>query len=81
MLVAMKKIDGELLDDLHYRFHELDPSGDGLITKKDLVIMAKRKRQKVRNKLMLREYKASHFSTLRRIYIQTSHICANHAFG
>ncbi|KAL3809946.1 hypothetical protein ACHAXA_011388 [Cyclostephanos tholiformis] len=59
MLVAMRKIDGELFDDLRYRFHQLDPTGDGKITQKDLVLMAKRKREKVRNKLMLREYKAS----------------------
>lgn len=57
MLVAMKKIDGELFDDLRYRFHQLDQTGDGKITKGDLVLLAKRKIKKVRNKLMLREYK------------------------
>jgi len=57
MLVAMKKIDGEIFDDLRYRFRQLDQTGDGKITKGDLVLMAKRKMKKVRNKLMLREYK------------------------
>ena len=57
MLVAMKKIDGELFDDLRYRFRQLDQTGDGKITKADLVLMAKRRIKKVRNKMMLREYK------------------------
>jgi len=57
MLVAMKKIDGELFDDLRHRFRQLDQTGDGIITKGDLVLLAKRKIKKVRNKLMLREYK------------------------
>ena len=47
MLVAMKKIDGELFDDLRYRFHQLDQTGDGKITKGDLVLLAKRKIKKV----------------------------------
>ena len=57
MLVAMKKIDGELFDDLRYRFRQLDQTGDGKITKRDLVLTARRKMKKVRNKLMLQEYK------------------------
>jgi Ca2+-binding EF-hand superfamily protein len=57
MLVAMRKIDEELFDELRYRFRQLDETGDGKITKGDLVLMAKRRMKKVRNKMMLGEYK------------------------
>ena len=43
MLVAMKKIDKELFDDLHDQFVQLDPTGDGQITKSDLILLTKRK--------------------------------------
>mmetsp|Transcript_9349 Transcript_9349/g.21087 ORF Transcript_9349/g.21087 Transcript_9349/m.21087 type:complete len:546 (+) Transcript_9349:107-1744(+) len=57
MLVAMKKIDGELFDDLREQFLRLDMTGDGRITKKDLTIMATRRLRKVSHKLELRKYK------------------------
>ncbi len=41
MLVAMKKIDGDLFDDLQFRFKQLDKTGDGKITKDDLIAMLK----------------------------------------
>jgi Ca2+-binding EF-hand superfamily protein len=83
MLVAMKKIDGELFDDLRYRFHQLNQTGDGKITKKDLVIMAKRKMKKVKNKLLLEEYKASRFtdSCFTRTMFIPDMSCTIHAFG
>ncbi len=59
MLVAMKKIDRELFDDLHDQFVQLDPTGDGQITKRDLTIMAARKMKSLRHKLQLSEYKVS----------------------
>lgn len=61
MLVAMKKIDKELFDDLHNQFVQLDPTGDGQITKSDLVIMAERKMKTMRHKMELSEYKVSFF--------------------
>lgn len=57
MLVAMKKIDGELFDDLRDQFDRLDLTGDGQITRKDLTILATRKMKKVTHKLRLTEYK------------------------
>ena len=57
MLVAMKKVDGELFDDLHKQFLHIDMTGDGKITKKDLQIMAARKLRRVSHKLQLSEYK------------------------
>jgi Ca2+-binding EF-hand superfamily protein len=41
MLVAMKKIDGELSDNLQFRFKQLDKTEDGKITKVDLIAMLK----------------------------------------
>ena len=57
MLVAMKKIDKELFDDLHDQFVQLDPTGDDQITKSDLIIMAKRRMKTLRHKMELSEYK------------------------
>lgn len=47
MLVAMKKVDAKLFDDLHHQFLRMDATGDGKITKNDLKIMAARKMRKV----------------------------------
>ena len=47
MLVAMNKVDGALFNDLRDQFRQLDMTGDGQITKKDLQIMATRKMRKV----------------------------------
>ena len=41
MLVAMKKIEGELSDNLQFRFKQLDKTEDGKITKVDLIAMLK----------------------------------------
>ncbi len=57
MLVAMKKIDGGLFDDLCDQFKSMDLTNDGKITKTDLTILATRKMNKVSRKLQLREYK------------------------
>jgi hypothetical protein len=59
MLVAMKKIDGALFDELRNRFEELDMSGNGMITKEDVMCMAKKRTKRIKNKLKLREYKKS----------------------
>ncbi|KAL7510447.1 hypothetical protein ACHAXN_007565 [Cyclotella atomus] len=57
MLVAMKKVDAKLFDDLHLQFKKIDVVGDGKITKNDLKVMATRKMKKVHNKLALSVYK------------------------
>lgn len=59
MLVAMKKVDAKLFDDIHEQFKKIDVVGDGKITKKDLKLMAVRKIRKVHNKLALSVYKVS----------------------
>lgn len=59
MLVSMRKIDGELFDDLRHRFEELDSTGDGKITKEDILCSARKKATTVKNKLILMEYKKS----------------------
>lgn len=57
MLVAMKKVDAKLFDDIHEQFKKIDVVGDGKITKNDLKLMAVRKMRKVHNKLALSVYK------------------------
>lgn len=57
MLVAMNKVDGALFNDLRDQFRQLDMTGDGQITKKDLQIMATRKMRKVSHKMKLYQYK------------------------
>jgi len=57
MLIAMHKIDASLFDDLRNQFEEMDVTGDGLITEKDLKMMAMRKMHKISHKLKLRAYK------------------------
>ncbi|KAL7532689.1 hypothetical protein ACHAWF_004213 [Thalassiosira exigua] len=57
MLVAMKKIDSQLLKELRNQFQELDMNNDGQITKQDLAAMSARKMKKVSNKLKLAAYK------------------------
>ena len=41
MLCAMKKIDADLFEDLQFRFKQLDKTGDGKLTKEDLMSMLK----------------------------------------
>ena len=62
MLVAMKKVDVKLFDDLHDQFLKMDIVGDGKITQADLKIMAVRKMRKVQNKLALGAYKVRSLS-------------------
>ncbi len=57
MLVAMKKVDAHLFDELHDQFRQLDLTNDGLVTKKDLQLLAARKLRKVSYKLQLSDYK------------------------
>lgn len=64
MLVAMKKVDVKLFDDLHEQFRKMDVVGDGKITKNDLKIMAVRKMRKVHNKLALSAYKVGSIVTM-----------------
>jgi Ca2+-binding EF-hand superfamily protein len=64
MLVAMKKVDVKLFDDLHEQFRKMDVIGDGKITKNDLKIMAVRKMRKVHNKLALSAYKVGSIVTM-----------------
>mmetsp|Transcript_639 Transcript_639/g.834 ORF Transcript_639/g.834 Transcript_639/m.834 type:complete len:537 (-) Transcript_639:28-1638(-) len=57
MLVAMKKIDAHLFDELHDQFKQLDVTKSGLVTKRDLMLIAERKLRKVSCKLELSHYK------------------------
>jgi len=57
MLVAMRKIDGELFDDLRDQFIRLDVTGDGKVTKADLKIIASRNIRSWSHKLLMGEYK------------------------
>ncbi|KAL7536818.1 hypothetical protein ACHAXR_007414, partial [Thalassiosira sp. AJA248-18] len=57
MLVAMRKVDADLFDNLRDQFSDLDLTGDGKITKNDLKILITRKRNKVSHKLKLSAYK------------------------
>ncbi|KAL7490660.1 hypothetical protein ACHAWT_000214 [Skeletonema menzelii] len=57
MLVAMKKVDANLFDELHEQFRQLDLTNDGRVTKKDLQLIAARKLRKVSYKLQLSNYK------------------------
>lgn len=41
MLCAMKKIDADLFEDLQFRFKQLDKTGDGKLTKDDLLSLLK----------------------------------------
>jgi hypothetical protein len=57
MLKTMKKVDQNLLDDLHRQFKKMDADGSGSLQKEDLELIAKRKID-VRRKLTLAAYKA-----------------------
>ncbi len=57
MLVAMKKVDAHLFDELHEQFKQLDVTKSGLVTKRDLMLIAERKLRKVSYKLELSHYK------------------------
>ncbi|KAG7372392.1 ion channel [Nitzschia inconspicua] len=57
MLVAMKKVDPELLDELRDYFDRLDVSQTGELSNEDLIEIARRKMRSPRRKLELYEYK------------------------
>jgi hypothetical protein len=57
MLVAMKKVDPRLLDELRDYFDQLDISNTGELCKDDLIEIARRKMMKPRRKLELYAYK------------------------
>lgn len=57
MLVAMNKIDHDLVDELHDYFNRLDVRGDGELSRDDLVEAARRKLKHPRRKLELATYK------------------------
>lgn len=57
MLIAMEKIDYELIDDLHSYFNKLDSSNDGVLSTEDLVEASRRKMKCARRKLELSSYK------------------------
>jgi potassium channel subfamily K len=58
MLVAMNKVDQEILKDLTAQFNRLDVDGTGSLEKEDLIIVAKRKLKSTKRKLQLAQYKA-----------------------
>lgn len=57
MLVAMKKVDKELIDRIREHFHNLDLSGSGNLVREDLELMARKKLRSARSKLRLQQYK------------------------
>jgi hypothetical protein len=57
MLVAMNKIDTELVNDLRSHFNKLDTDGTGELSRQDLLEAARRKLQSPTHKLKLAEYK------------------------
>ena len=57
MLVAMDKVDKELIQELKGHFHRLDEDGTGTLSREDLVAAARRKLQSPRRKLELSSYK------------------------
>jgi potassium channel subfamily K len=57
MLVAMNKVDQELITDLTAQFNRLDVDGTGCLEREDLIIVAKKKLHCSKRKLQLRQYK------------------------
>jgi hypothetical protein len=59
MLLAMKKIDNDLVEELRHHFDKLDADGTGELSRADLVAGAKRKLKSPQHKLQLAAYKQS----------------------
>ena len=57
MLVAMKKVDEDLMWELRYQFDSLDVDGTGVLSKENLIAMARRRLQQTSHKLHLLQYK------------------------
>ena len=57
MLIAMNKIDQELVDELRMHFDRLDVDGTGELTKDDLIQVARAKLKNPMHKLRLATYK------------------------
>lgn len=57
MLVAMNKIDQELVDELRGHFDKLDADGTGELSREDLVEAARRRLKSPSHKLKLAAYK------------------------
>jgi hypothetical protein len=57
MLVAMNIVDKEFIDELRQHFGRLDVDGTGILSKEDLVHVARGKLQRIQRKLQLASYK------------------------
>ena len=57
MLKAMKKVDGDLVDKIRDHFRRLDLTGNGILDREDLELMAKKKLRATKSKLQLGRYK------------------------
>jgi Ion channel len=57
MLVAMRKVDEDLLWQLRFQFDSLDIDDTGVLSKENLICMARRKLQHSSHKLQLGQYK------------------------
>ena len=57
MLLTLKKVDADLLQELHQQFDQLDTNRSGSLTKQDLERLAKKRLKRVRHKLKLSSYK------------------------
>ena len=57
MLVAMNKIDEDLLWEMRYQFDSLDVDDTGVLSKQNLIQMARRKLRQTPRKLELLQYK------------------------
>ena len=57
MLKAMKKVDGDLVDKIRDHFHRLDLTGNGILDREDLELMARKKLRGTVSKLRLGCYK------------------------
>ena len=57
MLLTLKKVDPDLLNELHQQFDQLDTNRSGSLTKQDLERLAKKRLKRVRHKLKLSSYK------------------------
>ncbi len=57
MLIAMRKVDRDLMDELDAHFRRLDVDGSGVLSRDDLIVHARRKLKDPARKLELARYK------------------------